>query len=55
MTTEQKHLAKPAQCPFAVYDYPCDKTECGTCTIRIEAQTKENEGIAGNMKDYKVR
>ena len=32
------------KCPFAVYKYECDKSDCDrTCPIRIEAQRKEGD------------
>ena len=31
-------------CPFAVYEYMCDKLDCDrACSIRVEAQRKEQE------------
>ena len=42
------------QCPFAVYDYPCDKTDCRGCTIMIGERAKANEDreIADNTRAY---
>ena len=41
-------------CPYSVYEYPCGKSDCAGCPIRIEAGAKANEDreIAENMKSY---
>lgn len=33
------------KCPFAIYEYLCDKLDCDrACPIRVEAVAKEKDG-----------
>ena len=53
-TSDPDPEPRVSQCPYAVFEYPCGKTDCAGCPIKIEAGAKANEDreIAENMRDY---